>query len=288
MHRKILGTAAALFLVAAACGGSDQGEATPTTAPPQTTTQATTTTTQAPSTTSGAGPATSPAEVVFEKQGSDGTSIVVASVTLPAAGFIAVHGNAGGSPGPVVGHSDLLPSGTSTDVVVTLDTPLESTDLLFPMAHIDANENGEYEFFPPETTIDGPATTAGGEVAVVGAEVTVADAAGAALTVAASALGDILVDGDGRTLYLFLNDDQGESTCYDACASNWPPLTGEATAGTGVDGTLLGTTERTDGSIQVTYDARPLYYFAGDTSPGDTAGQGINDVWFVVSPTATP
>jgi hypothetical protein len=115
----------------------------------------------------------SPAEVVFDAQTSDGTSIVVASVTLPSPGFIAVHGNADGGPGPVIGHSELLPAGTSTKVVVTLDEPLTATDLVFPMAHIDVDGNGEYGFIPPDITIDLPATTADGAVAVVGAEVTV-------------------------------------------------------------------------------------------------------------------
>lgn len=140
-------------LVVAACGDDDA-----------------TTTTAA----GGDGPAAmAPAEVVFEAQTSDGTTITVASVTLPAAGFIAVHGNSDGSPGPVVGHSDLLPAGTSTDVVITLEVPLQSTDLLFPMAHIDVDEDGEYDFVPPDNTVDGPAQTADGSVAVTGAEVTV-------------------------------------------------------------------------------------------------------------------
>jgi plastocyanin len=120
-----------------------------------------------------------PAAVVFEAQSSDGSSIVVASVTLPSAGFIAVHGDNGGSPGPVIGHSALLAAGTTTDVVVALDTPLASSGMVFPMAHIDVNGNGEYEFFPPDNTVDGPAQTDGGGVAVVGAEVTVEAAAAA-------------------------------------------------------------------------------------------------------------
>lgn len=122
---------------------------------------------------SATGPETSPAEVVFDAQESDGSSIVVASVTLPADGFIAVHSNADGAPGPVVGHSELLSAGTATDVVVTLDTPLAATDLLFPMAHIDIDQDGVYTFFPPDDVIDTPATTAAGDIAVVGAEVTI-------------------------------------------------------------------------------------------------------------------
>lgn len=158
--RTLIGLLVALGLVAAACGGTE--DTTTTTTVPETTTTA------APT-----GPAMSPAEVVFEAQTSDGTSIVVASVTLPSPGFIAVHGNLDGGPGPVVGHSELLPAGTSTDVVVTLDEPLAATDLLFPMAHIDVDQDREYDFMPPDIADDLPATTADGAIAVVGAEVTI-------------------------------------------------------------------------------------------------------------------
>lgn len=285
--KHTIATCAGLVLLVAACGGSNASD---TTSAPETTSPSTVTTTPAETTTTAApGPPTSPAEVVFEDQESDGTEIVVASVTLPSPGFIAVHGNSDGAPGPVVGYSHLLPAGTSTDVAVSLDAPLESTDLLFPMAHIDANENGEYEFFPPDEVIDGPASTAGGEVAVVGAEVTVSEpSAGASIQVASTDLGEVLVDGDGNTLYLFTPDAQGDSTCYDDCETNWPPLTDGAEAGSGVDAELVGSTTRSDGSTQVTYNDWPLYYFAGDVAPGDSNGQGINEVWFVVSPAGEP
>lgn len=134
----------------------------------------TTTTTAGTDTTGVAAPAVSPSDIVAEDQSSDGTTITVASVTLPSPGFIAVHGNSDGQPGPVIGNSELLPAGTSTDVVVTLDQPLTATDMVFPMVHIDMNSNGVYEFFPPDETIDSPGTFADGGVAVVGCEVTVA------------------------------------------------------------------------------------------------------------------
>jgi predicted lipoprotein with Yx(FWY)xxD motif len=86
-------------------------------------------------------------------------------------------------------------------------------------------------------------------------------------------------------LYLFTPDNQGEPTCYDTCADNWPALEGAALAGDGVDESLLGTTTRTDGSIQATYNGWPLYYFAGDPAAGDTNGQGLNDVWWVIDAT---
>lgn len=96
--------------------------------------------------------------------------------------------------------------------------------------------------------------------------------------------GDILTDGGGNTLYLFLPDDQGDSVCSDACAEAWPPFTESVAAGDGVDGALLGSTTRPDGATQVTYNGWPLYHFANDAAPGDTNGQRVNDVWFVVTP----
>jgi predicted lipoprotein with Yx(FWY)xxD motif len=108
------------------------------------------------------------------------------------------------------------------------------------------------------------------------------------VAVTSSDLGEIIVDAEGRTLYVFLNDAQGESVCYDECETNWPPLTGMPDAGEGVDASLLGTTERDDGSGQVTYDGWPLYYFAADSTPGDSNGQGVGDVWFVVGPEGEP
>ncbi len=105
----------------------------------------------------------------------------------------------------------------------------------------------------------------------------------ASVAVAGSSLGDILVDQDGNTLYLFLPDAQGPSVCNDGCAAAWPPLLSGPVAGDGVDAGLLGTATRADGSEQVTYNGWPLYYYADDAAAGDTNGQGVNDVWYVVS-----
>lgn len=110
--------------------------------------------------------------------------------------------------------------------------------------------------------------------------------ADATVAVADSDHGEILVDGEGMTLYLFTNDTDGTSTCTDACATTWPALTvdGEATAGDGADESLLSTTERDDGAMQVTYNGKPLYHYSGDTAAGETKGQGVGGRWYVVSP----
>lgn len=101
--------------------------------------------------------------------------------------------------------------------------------------------------------------------------------------------GQALVDGEGRSLYLFTNDTQnsGASSCSGDCLVEWPPLLtdGDPVAGTGVDASLLGTITRDDGTTQVTYNGWPLYYFHEDAAPGDTNGQGLGGVWFLVTPT---
>jgi len=109
------------------------------------------------------------------------------------------------------------------------------------------------------------------------------------VTVAGSKVGKILVDGSGRTLYLFEADSGTTSNCYDSCAQVWPVLTtsGQPVAGPGVNASLLGTTQRKDGSLEVVYNGHPLYYFSGDKQPGDITGQDLNSFgapWYVLSP----
>ncbi|GAB4560103.1 MAG: hypothetical protein Kow0047_06470 [Anaerolineae bacterium] len=118
------------------------------------------------------------------------------------------------------------------------------------------------------------------------------EAEAVAATVAVSehpSLGPILVGPNGMTLYIFTRDEPGVSNCYDQCAENWPPLLvdegQEPIAGEGVTG-MLSVVERTDGGRQVAYNGMPLYYFVNDAQPGDVAGQGVRDVWFVVHPDA--
>ena len=111
----------------------------------------------------------------------------------------------------------------------------------------------------------------------------------ATVMTAETALGEVLVDGDGLTLYMFDPDEQGPSTCDDNCAASWPPLLDDDPTGAeGVDAGLLGTVERDDGSLQVTYDDWPLYHWAGDAEPGDVEGQGVQGVWWVLAADGTP
>ncbi|MFK4226479.1 hypothetical protein [Streptomyces sp. NPDC019890] len=101
--------------------------------------------------------------------------------------------------------------------------------------------------------------------------------------IADSKLGNILVDGSGRTLYLFTMDGHNKSSmkCDAACLKLWPPLEGKPKAGHGVDAKLINTTDA-GGKPQATYGGHPLYYYAKDKASGDVKGQGIGKVWYVV------
>jgi predicted lipoprotein with Yx(FWY)xxD motif len=112
---------------------------------------------------------------------------------------------------------------------------------------------------------------------------------GTLVKVAKSRFGLILVDSKGITLYDFPPDKGTTSVCYGACAALWPPLltTGKPVAGRGVRASLLGTTKRKNGKLEVTYGGHPLYYFVTDRKPGQTTGQGVNQFggpWWVISP----
>jgi predicted lipoprotein with Yx(FWY)xxD motif len=105
--------------------------------------------------------------------------------------------------------------------------------------------------------------------------------------------GKILVDAKGRTLYMLTADKHGKSSCYGQCASFWPPLVASSShvTATGLKASLLRTTMRTDGRLQVTYNGHPLYRFAKDTKAGQTNGQGLNafgGMWWVLSPAGAP
>jgi predicted lipoprotein with Yx(FWY)xxD motif len=125
------------------------------------------------------------------------------------------------------------------------------------------------------TAASSPPKTASGKPATVGVE--------------NSSLGKILDDSQGRTLYLFQADTGTKSNCSGACATNWPPVTSaNPTVGKGASASMIGTAKRSDGKTQVTYNGQPLYTFAGDNSPGDTSGQGVNafgGLWYALSPT---
>jgi predicted lipoprotein with Yx(FWY)xxD motif len=109
------------------------------------------------------------------------------------------------------------------------------------------------------------------------------------VSTAKTGLGQVLVTSSGRTLYLFGKDKNDKSACSGQCASFWPPLiaTGKPRAAAGVKASLLGTTKRSDGRLQVTYRRHPVYTFAKDTKKGQTNGEGVDAFgaeWFALSP----
>lgn len=109
---------------------------------------------------------------------------------------------------------------------------------------------------------------------------------GAALMTADTELGEIVVDADGMTVYMFDSDTQGSgtSTCEGDCATSWPAVTTDSEEAPAVEGVTgeVGTITGVDGSTQLTLNGWPLYYFAGDSAAGDTNGQGMNNVWWVL------
>jgi predicted lipoprotein with Yx(FWY)xxD motif len=119
-----------------------------------------------------------------------------------------------------------------------------------------------------------PPKTASGQAATVG--------------ISNTGIGQILVNSQGRTLYLFKADQGTKTACTGACAGAWPPLlvTGKPTASSGVTASLLGTTTRPEGTTQVTYNGHPLYLFAQDQKAGETNGQGVSAfgaAWFALN-----
>ena len=118
---------------------------------------------------------------------------------------------------------------------------------------------------------------------------TTTKAQAASVDVRDTSLGKILVDSQGRSLYLFKKDTGPTSTCSGACAVAWPPFTTSGTpqAGSGAKASLISTSTRSDGKTQVVYNGHPLYYYAGDSQAGDTNGQDLNQFgasWYVLSP----
>jgi predicted lipoprotein with Yx(FWY)xxD motif len=108
-------------------------------------------------------------------------------------------------------------------------------------------------------------------------------------TVALSADG-YLIGPDGLSLYTFDPDEPGVSNCEGECLDNWPALSvaseDEVTVGSDLDAARFGTITRSDGTLQVAMDEMPLYYFIGDSAPGDINGDGLNDVWHLARPEA--
>ncbi|MGP0037323.1 MAG: hypothetical protein ACLP4R_22530 [Solirubrobacteraceae bacterium] len=137
-------------------------------------------------------------------------------------------------------------------------------------------------------------STATPAAAATTSSTTATAAAGSAATIGtAKAHGQTYLTGQsGRAIYLWEADKGSTSSCSASCAQAWPPVTttGTPAAGSGVTASMLGTTKRSDGAEQVTYNGHPLYYFVGDTSAGSTKGQGSDGFgakWWLVAPSGS-
>lgn len=151
--------------------------------------------------------------------------------------------------------------------------------LVFLLAACSSDPGGADSTLPPTTVPAATSTTATTRGTIPPFE---------EVDVELSEDGRYLVDSRGMALYRFTLDTDRTPTCVEECSDLWPPFYGDPVAGEGVDPDLAGNGERPDGSIQVTYGGFPLYFYSGDTEPGDTNGHGFNDVWFLVGPDGNP
>jgi predicted lipoprotein with Yx(FWY)xxD motif len=146
------------------------------------------------------------------------------------------------------------------------------------------------------TTVAGESEPAGGEAEEASEKTQPDDEApekeGTTVVLAASEFGDMLFDKEDQAIYAFENDAKNKTNCYGECAVAWPPVLtkGAPVAGRGVDGELLGTTKRRDGSTQVTYGGRPLYFYANE-APGEVRCHNVDlngGLWWVVGRDGEP
>jgi predicted lipoprotein with Yx(FWY)xxD motif len=159
------------------------------------------------------------------------------------------------------------------------DDDAPATQAETPAAETTADDSAESEQGSDE---GGQSGGGGGGSSKPGIEITTAD----------SQFGEALFDSDQRAIYYFDKETSEQSECYDACAEAWPPVLteGDPQAGGGADAKLLGTTERDDGTTQVTYDGRPLYYYVDDPA-GQIACHNVSEfggLWLAVQPNGDP
>jgi len=217
-------------------------------------------------------------------------TVTVATVVSDGPGWLVIHAQAEGKPGPILGKT-ALSGGENTNVLVEIDAA-KATETLYAMLHTDGGEVGTFEFpdgpdspvMVDEKVVTPPFKVLAKEMP---SESEALSSDGENMTVLLSGndeLGPFLTDADGLTLYIFAKDEPGVSNCYEQCAVNWPPLLvedGQVLSGSDDLTAEFGITERTDGTTQVTYNGWPLYFFINDAAPGDTTGQSVGGVWAV-------
>jgi predicted lipoprotein with Yx(FWY)xxD motif len=195
-------------------------------------------------------------------EGSRARRRLAPAVVAAFAALVAACGTTGAGPSEAVESATPVPSAS----FAASASPSASTST-------SGGGRGDYSYEGPST--DAPAAS------------TVAGSPTVAVSAATGPLGTYLTGPDGLTLYAFKPDSANSSTCVGGCAEAWPPFTVgldvELVPGDGVEGAVT-TFARADGTLQVAYDGAPLYYFANDTTPGDTNGQGLGGNWFVAEP----
>ena len=183
------------------------------------------------------------------------------------------------APAPTATETPTAPAAIGTAAVAT-GTTASATSAVTDTPATSAVTDTPATAAPTGTTVT-PAPAATSTVAAIAQDVT--------LNVANDpTLGNILVDGKGMTLYLYKTDTAGVSNCNAGCLQTWPPFVtqGNPTLGAGVDASKVGSATLADGRKIVTYSGMPLYYYAKDTKAGDTTGQGVGGVWFIVPPSS--
>jgi len=217
--------------------------------------------------------------VVVEDQSIESGIVTIDSVISQGPGWLVLHAQTEGKPGPILGYSQLN-NGENSDVAVEIEVE-NATETLYAMLHSDAGEIGTFEF--PDGP-DVPAQMDGKVVTSAFAPKGGPMQSAVIMLDGNDELGEFLTGADGMTLYTFSKDEVGVTNCSDQCAANWPPLYLEEgqdlTPGEGISGEL-DAIERSDGGMQVTYNGLPLYFWVQDTEPGQATGHGVNEVWAV-------
>ena len=205
-------------------------------------------------------------------------TFTIAAVTAAEPGWIAIHAQVDDSPGPILGLEPVS-AGTHENLVVRIDID-DLTDVLYAMLYVDGGAPEIFEFPPSD---DVPARDS--EDVIIAP---IFNRIPSTVEIGYNEeLGAFLVGANGLTLYQFANDEKGESNCTDQCATAWPPLLVEEgeilSSGPDVD-SELSTIQRKDGTVQVTYDDMPLYFYVGDENFGDANGHASGGVWSILKP----
>ena len=207
-------------------------------------------------------------------------TVTISQIVSNGNWWLVIHKqNADGTMGEYIGET-LIKNGINTNLVVKINTSL-ATPVLYAMLHEDHGVIGVLEFPGPDAPVmvNGQMVAPAFNVTGLNQDITIN------IQTAAGSVA-FLTDGQGRSLYLSLNDTPGTSNCSPTCLTQWRPLLASkrVIAGTGVLQANLGVILLQSGAHQVTYKGAPLYYYYKDINPGDTNGQGIDGVWFLVTP----